>query len=210
MIQTSTGPLRSIAGSTSSPTPAFARAGSWPASRRPTTVRCRQNAATIDASRRLEPGPSPPPSARRSCGRSASSAPNNNRASVPDGCDSVRLARCPSSGVRSAVGPHRQADRIHQREKQYEACRTMGDWCWGTPQRETPGGGARVCRAKRRKVHPGHAERTVSVRWTSNAVSPAFGIPKGSPPAVAASAGYHFFNGYGTGVDFVTFTVNGI
>jgi hypothetical protein len=39
---------------------------------------------------------------------------------------------------------------------------------------------------------------------------PAFGIPKGTPPSPAASAGYHIFNGDGTGTDFVTFTVNGI
>ena len=39
---------------------------------------------------------------------------------------------------------------------------------------------------------------------------PAFGIPKGTPPSPAASAGYHIFNGDGTGTDFVTFTVNGV
>jgi hypothetical protein len=36
---------------------------------------------------------------------------------------------------------------------------------------------------------------------------PAFGV---KAPSVAASAGYHIFNGDGTGIDFVTFTVNGI
>src|SRR5215472_16459285 len=36
---------------------------------------------------------------------------------------------------------------------------------------------------------------------------PAFGL---TAPSVAASAGYHIFNGDGTGTDFVTFTVNGI
>jgi hypothetical protein len=50
--------------------PAFARAGCFRASRRPTTARCRQNGATIDAWRRLGPGASPPPSVRRSCARS--------------------------------------------------------------------------------------------------------------------------------------------
>jgi hypothetical protein len=39
---------------------------------------------------------------------------------------------------------------------------------------------------------------------------PAFGIPNGTPPSPAASAGYHIFNGDGTGTDFVTFTVNGV
>jgi hypothetical protein len=36
---------------------------------------------------------------------------------------------------------------------------------------------------------------------------PAFGV---TSPSAAASAGYHIFNGDGTGTDFVTFTVNGI
>jgi len=36
---------------------------------------------------------------------------------------------------------------------------------------------------------------------------PAFGV---TTPSVSASAGYHIFNGDGTGTDFVTFTVNGI
>ena len=36
---------------------------------------------------------------------------------------------------------------------------------------------------------------------------PAFGV---TAPTLAASAGYHIFNGDGTGFDFVTFTVNGI
>jgi hypothetical protein len=36
---------------------------------------------------------------------------------------------------------------------------------------------------------------------------PAFGV---TAPSVAASAGYHIFNGDGTGTDFVTFTVNGV
>jgi hypothetical protein len=36
---------------------------------------------------------------------------------------------------------------------------------------------------------------------------PAFGV---TAPSVSASAGYHIFNGDGTGTDFVTFTVNGI
>jgi hypothetical protein len=36
---------------------------------------------------------------------------------------------------------------------------------------------------------------------------PAFGV---STPATSASAGFHIFNGDGTGSDFVTFTVNGI
>jgi hypothetical protein len=36
---------------------------------------------------------------------------------------------------------------------------------------------------------------------------PAVGVTKQS---VAASAGYHIFNGDGTGTDFVTFTVNGV
>ena len=36
---------------------------------------------------------------------------------------------------------------------------------------------------------------------------PAFGV---TSPSTAASAGYHIFNGDGTGTDFVTFTVNGI
>ena len=39
---------------------------------------------------------------------------------------------------------------------------------------------------------------------------PAFGIPEGTPPSVGSSAGYHIFNGDGTGTDFVTFLVNGI
>jgi hypothetical protein len=36
---------------------------------------------------------------------------------------------------------------------------------------------------------------------------PAFGL---TVPAVANSAGYHIFNGDGTGMDFVTFTINGV
>jgi hypothetical protein len=36
---------------------------------------------------------------------------------------------------------------------------------------------------------------------------PAFGV---TAPSVAASAGYHIFNGDGTGTDFVTFTVDGV
>jgi hypothetical protein len=39
--------------------------------------------------------------------------------------------------------------------------------------------------------------------------APAFGLT-GTETAVAASAGYHIFNGDGTGMDFVTFTENGI
>ena len=39
---------------------------------------------------------------------------------------------------------------------------------------------------------------------------PAFGIPEGTPPSVGSSAGYHIFNGDGTGIDFVTATVNGV
>jgi len=36
---------------------------------------------------------------------------------------------------------------------------------------------------------------------------PAFGV---TAPTLAASAGFHIFNGDGTGFDFVTFTVNGV
>jgi hypothetical protein len=36
---------------------------------------------------------------------------------------------------------------------------------------------------------------------------PAFGV---TAPSVDNSAGYHIFNGDGTGMDFVTFTVNGV
>ena len=36
---------------------------------------------------------------------------------------------------------------------------------------------------------------------------PAFGV---TAPSTAASAGFHIFNGDGTGTDFVTFSVNGI
>jgi hypothetical protein len=36
---------------------------------------------------------------------------------------------------------------------------------------------------------------------------PAFGV---TAPSVANSAGYHIFNGDGTGTDFVTFVVNGV
>jgi hypothetical protein len=36
---------------------------------------------------------------------------------------------------------------------------------------------------------------------------PAFGV---TAPSVENSAGYHIFNGDGTGMDFVTFTVNGV
>ena len=42
------------------------------------------------------------------------------------------------------------------------------------------------------------------------AFPPAFGIPEGTPPSVGNSAGYHIFNGDGTGIDFVTATVNGV
>jgi hypothetical protein len=37
--------------------------------------------------------------------------------------------------------------------------------------------------------------------------APAFGLTQ---TAIAASAGYHIFNGDGTGTDFVTFTVDGV
>ena len=40
-------------------------------------------------------------------------------------------------------------------------------------------------------------------------LAPAFGLT-GTQTALIASAGYHIFNGDGTGMDFVTFTVNGI
>ena len=82
MIQAATGPPRSIAGSTSSATPAFARAGSCPASRRPTTAHYQQNEARIDAWQRPVPVPSRPPSVRRSYGQSASTAPGSNHASA--------------------------------------------------------------------------------------------------------------------------------
>lgn len=36
---------------------------------------------------------------------------------------------------------------------------------------------------------------------------PAFGV---TAPSVANSAGYHIFNGDGTGMDFVTLTINGV
>ena len=36
---------------------------------------------------------------------------------------------------------------------------------------------------------------------------PAFGV---TAPALANSAGYHVFNGDGTGTDFVTFSINGV
>ena len=39
---------------------------------------------------------------------------------------------------------------------------------------------------------------------------PAFGLPAGSPPAIAAAAGYSVYNGDGTGEDHITFTLNGI
>ena len=40
---------------------------------------------------------------------------------------------------------------------------------------------------------------------------PLFPLASGqTAPAVGASAGYHIFNGDGTGTDFVTFTVNGV
>ena len=39
--------------------------------------------------------------------------------------------------------------------------------------------------------------------------APALGLT-GTQTAVVASAGYHVFNGDGTGLDFVTFTVNGV
>jgi hypothetical protein len=55
----------------------------WPASQRPTTVRSPQNEARIDASRRPAPVLSLPPSVRRSCARSASTAPGSNHASAP-------------------------------------------------------------------------------------------------------------------------------
>jgi hypothetical protein len=38
-------------------------------------------------------------------------------------------------------------------------------------------------------------------------LSPTFGVPEQS---IATSAGFHIFNGDGTGTDFVTFVVNGI
>jgi hypothetical protein len=42
---------------------------------------------------------------------------------------------------------------------------------------------------------------------TGTLLPPAFGVKE---PSVSTSAGYHIFNGDGTGKDFVTFLVNGI
>jgi hypothetical protein len=42
---------------------------------------------------------------------------------------------------------------------------------------------------------------------TGTLLPPAFGVKE---PSVSTSAGYHIFNGDGTGTDFVTFLVNGI
>ena len=53
-----------------------------PASRRPTTAHYQQNEARIDAWQRPVPVPSRPPSVRRSCGQSASTAPGSNHASA--------------------------------------------------------------------------------------------------------------------------------
>src|ERR1043166_5557930 len=56
-----------------------------PAPARPTTPRCRQNAATTGAAPASAPAPSSPPSAPRSCARPATPARCNNRAAAqPD------------------------------------------------------------------------------------------------------------------------------
>ena len=56
-------------------------------------------------------------------------------------------------------------------------------------------------------MHPGHAQRPVSVRRGSDVV-PA-GV-WGTKQSIATSAGFHIFNGDGTGTDFVTFVINGM
>jgi hypothetical protein len=43
---------------------------------------------------------------------------------------------------------------------------------------------------------------------TGTQFPPAFGLTSGT--AIGTSAGFHIFNGDGTGMDFVTFTLNGI
>jgi hypothetical protein len=53
-------------------------------------------------------------------------------------------------------------------------------------------------------VHPENAERAVSVCSFRNASPPAFGVTEPTP---GADAGYHIFNGDGTGTDTVTVRV---
>ena len=43
---------------------------------------------------------------------------------------------------------------------------------------------------------------------TGTLFSPAFGLPSGTT-AIGTSAGFHIFNGDGTGIDFVAFSING-
>src|ERR1700730_11785286 len=86
--------------------PATPNRSPWPASPRPTTARCRQSEAEIDALLLLAPARSPPPSAPRSCARSASTGPGNNCATVPvdrhgpGPCPVARHRRQLSGGLR--------------------------------------------------------------------------------------------------------------
>ena len=84
--------------------------------------------------------------------------------------------------------------------------RTMGDWCWGAREHGTLGSTGSLCRRKRRKVHPGDPERTISLFAGSGMLLP----PAVPSPLTTNSAGFHVFNGDGTGSDFVTFSLNGI
>src|SRR6202040_1743217 len=84
--------------------PATPNRSPWPASPRPTTARCRQSEAEIDALLLLAPARSPPPSAPRSCARSASTGPGNNRATVP--VDRHGPGPCPVARHRLKIALH--------------------------------------------------------------------------------------------------------
>ena len=56
-------------------------------------------------------------------------------------------------------------------------------------------------------MHPGHAPRQYLFDGTATLFPPAFGV---TTQSIATSAGFHIFNGDGTGTDFITFAVNGM
>jgi hypothetical protein len=86
----------------------------------------------------------------------------------------------------------------------------MGDWYWGARKRGTPGSGAGYAGDHEGKCTLATLKGQYLFAGSAMLFPPASGIPEGTPPSVGSSAGYHIFNGDGTGMDFVTFTLNGV
>ena len=68
--------------------------------------------------------------------------------------------------------------------------------------------GVRICTRKRTRsdVHPGYAERTVSVRDKWNRFPPASGV---TTQSLFTRSGYRIFDGDGTGTSIATTSING-